>query len=991
MKKITFTIFILSVIGVLFSTIASAQLITSDFSSKAYFPIVHNLSAAVIFYNSDDAEVIKIAAGLFAEDIERVAGFLPTVDTSEIIKSDYVILIGTIENSSLIKKLIDKGVFTTDDLADKWECYKIQVIDKPFNGVKKALVVAGSDRRGAAYGLFELSRQMGVSPWYWWADVPVKHKRNLFVKNEVFISEPPSVKYRGIFLNDEDWGLQPWAAKNFESETGDIGPKTYAQIFELLLRLKGNLIWPAMHDCTKAFYHYPGNRVVADRYAIVVSSSHAEPMLRNNVDEWDKEKFGQFNYTENKEKVLEYWETRVKESIVYENIYTLGMRGIHDSQIEGNYTDAERVEIMEDIIANQQEMLRRHAQKPINEIQQAFVPYKEVLKIYNDGLKVPEEVTLTWVDDNYGYIRRLSNREEQNRKGGGGVYYHASYWGKPHDYLWLSSLSPGIMREEFYKAYQTNSRTIWVLNVGDIKPIEFDMTLYFDMANNIQPYDQFGSERDFYMKYAEEQFGSEFAFHIAGILEEYYRLSYQRRPEHTAWSQVYPTKPSKISDLNHFYYGDEAARRLRDYSIITKQVKEIRKHIAPEYSDAFYQLVYYPVVCADYINQKKFYHDKAQLYGQMGRLSAKEYYRRAENAYNKILEETDFYNNELAGGKWKYMMTMNPRDLEVFHQPIAPEYKKVDDKLWGIQPEGYTLSDSTFIIDKKALLQLPDFTPWGSKKYFVDIFLLQDTSISWSAKTSEDWIKLNKSEGKLGLASGKSEERIWVTIDRSELPDSEELSGSLVIKAGKEKRKVQLRVIHQLENMESDSGMFIESNGYISMFGGNPSHLVNNTEEKWQVVEGIGYSQKCLAGMPFHVPAITGINEIKEKSPVAEYDFYTFTEFEPVVHVFSVPTYPLNNNYGLRYAIAIDEEPIQIIHPRINKKDGTVYFKGEQWCIDVLRNACQENTEHQLLKPGKHTLRIYMVDPGVIIDRILIDLGELRKSYLPVPETKMQE
>lgn len=990
MLKQTRYLILFLAIDILFSLETEAQLILKERLTASDFPIVQDSSVATLYYCKNDFPVVKITSGLFAEDIERVTGLLPVIDTSEMIKSEFAIIAGTIGESSLIEKLSDIKIFDVRDLEGKWECYTIQVITNPFKGVKQALVVAGSDRRGTVYGLFHLSRQMGVSPWYWWADVPVKHKENLYVKNEAFMSLPPSVKYRGIFLNDEDWGLQPWAAKTFEPETGDIGPKTYTKIFELLLRLKGNLIWPAMHNCTKAFYHYPDNRIVADKYAIVVGSSHAEPMLRNNVDEWDKKAYGQFNYTENKDQVLEYWESRVEESIEYENIYTLGMRGIHDSQIEGDYTDKERVDIMQEIIAEQQAMLKRHARKPMDKIQQTFIPYKEVLKIYNDGLQVPEEVTLTWVDDNYGYIRRLSNGDEQKRKGGGGVYYHASYWGKPHDYLWLSSLNPGIMREELFKAYQTNARTIWVLNVGDIKAIEFDMTFYFDMANNIEPYNQFGNEKDFYKTYAEEQFGPEYASEIADIMEAYYRLSYERRPEHTAWSQVYPTKPSKISDLNHFYYGDEAARRLRDYSMIAEQVRVIRKNIDPEYEDAFYQLVYYPVVCADDINQKKFYNEKAQLYGQQGRLSASEYYLKAETAYKNIIKETDFYNHSLAGGKWENMMCMKPRDLEVFHPPVAPVYNHVDGKFWDIQPEGYDLSDSLILFESTNPLKLPDFTPWGSKKYFVDLFLLEDKSISWVAKTSNDWIILSKSNGKLDPDNGKTEERIWVGIDWSELPDPKELSGSIVIKGGREKRKVEIRGINISIPSDSDSNLFIENNGYVSIFGGNPSQIINNTAEWWQVAEGIGYSRKCLTSMPYDVPVIKELNEIKEKSPVAEYEFYTFNKSEPVIHIYGVPVYPLNNNYSLRYAISIDDEPLQIVHPRIDNEDGTVYFKGEQWCIDVLRNATHEKTKHQIIQSGKHTLRIYMIDPGVILDRILIDLGGLKKAYLPVPETKVE-
>ena len=290
--------------------------------------------------------------------------------------------------------------------------------------------------QGAAFGVFELSKRIGVSPWYWWADVQPEKRDNLFVRGGTIIDGPPSVKYRGIFLNDEDWGLKPWAAANMDTDIKDIGPKTYAKIFELLLRLKANFIWPAMHPCTKAFYYYKDNPKVADQYAIVVGSSHCEPMLRNNVDEWTDnfqteygKKPGPWRYDTNEKEIHRYWDDRAVESAKYESVYTIGMRGIHDGSMPGPKDEGEKIKLLDKVIADQRRILAARLKKPVEEIPQIFCPYKEVLRLYQKGLDLPDDVTNVWADDNHGYIRQLSTPGEQHRSGKSGVYYHLSYWG----------------------------------------------------------------------------------------------------------------------------------------------------------------------------------------------------------------------------------------------------------------------------------------------------------------------------------------------------------------------------------------------------------------------------------------------------------------------------------------------------------------------------------------------------------------------------------
>ena len=447
------------------------------------FSIVHNGSAAEIIIDPNEAKVISLAAGMFANDVNAVCGIMPRVEQFPVQpKSDYI-LIGTIGKNRLIDSLIEKKIFSADQIKNQWEAFKIQVVTIPDG--HKVLVVAGSDRRGAAFGILEISRMIGVSPWVWWADATPKHRTGLYIKTGDAIIQQPSVKYRGIFINDEDWGLKPWASNTFDPALGDIGPKTYKKVFELLLRLKANHCWPAMHSCTKPFNYYPENKQVADDYAIVMGSAHCEPLLFNNASEWDKKTMGEWRYDTNKENICKVLDKRVSENGKFENVYTVGLRGMHDSAMIGGLPLEKQVALLEEVISDQRKILTSHIDKKITEIPQVFIPYKEVLTLYNNGLKVPDDVTLMWADDNYGYIRRLSNSIEAARSGGGGVYYHVSYLGSPAVYLWLGTTPPALIWEEMAKAYNFDAKQIWIVNVGDIKPCEYQTQFFLDLAWNI--------------------------------------------------------------------------------------------------------------------------------------------------------------------------------------------------------------------------------------------------------------------------------------------------------------------------------------------------------------------------------------------------------------------------------------------------------------------------------------------------------------------------
>ena len=302
---------------------------------------------ATLYYDNRDFEVVKRVAGFLAQDIGLVTGRQATAKALPAAKETNIVVIGTLGSNDLIDKLVANGRLNVDAIRGGWEQYAIEVVDRPVPGVRKALVIAGSDRRGTAYGTFAISEAIGVSPWYWWADVPVTPQERLRLDVRSYRSKEPSVKYRGLFINDEDFGLKPWAAKTFDPELGDIGPKTYSKICELLLRLKGNYLCPAMHSCTRAFNYYPDNKLVADSLAIVMGSVHCEPLLFNNASEWDRKTMGDWNYVTNKEGINKVLRKRVEENGAYENVYTLAMRGIHDAVMAGNLTLDQQARVLE--------------------------------------------------------------------------------------------------------------------------------------------------------------------------------------------------------------------------------------------------------------------------------------------------------------------------------------------------------------------------------------------------------------------------------------------------------------------------------------------------------------------------------------------------------------------------------------------------------------------------------------------------------------------
>lgn len=638
-------------------------------------------------------------------------GTLPVTVAADT-KTDLVVGTAIEMFASDIKDVTGKSALTTEpskakiiltqlDCAGKSQKARLEKIGVPLSALDTLIdgfnitlhdgkiYVTGANGRGTAYGLLQLSREAGVSPWIWWGDVTPEKKSRLILPDDYSTTQGASVEFRGVFLNDEDWSLRPWSCTTNEpAKPGAIGPRTYKEIFKLLMRLRANALWPAMHPGTEAFFINPENKLVADSCGIAVGSSHCEPLLRNNVGEWDVNQRGPFNYITNKEQVQNYWIERLKEvkNSSGGNMFTIGMRGIHDGSMEGVKTPQEKFDALQQVINDQQELIGEHIGDPSKQMQ-VFVPYKEVLELYEKGLEVPDYVTLMWCDDNYGYITRLSDADEQNRSGGSGVYYHLSYWGRPHDHLWLTTTQPGLIYNEMRNAYDHNVRKLWIANVHDPKVAAYDLELFLDMAWNIN-----SVESENVGKHLENwlatNFGKQAADKIYPAMRKFYELCGKRRPEFMGWNQVELDKkyyhrglsPVANTEFSFTEFGGEADRYMAEFLQIAQEVEDAERLVRPELADAYFAAIKYPVMSAANHAVKMLEAQRARSFANGGTLgdisdindkintaSAK-----SQNAYQNIRKLTKHYNNSLSEGKWKHSMDMSPRDLPTFASPSLP-------------------------------------------------------------------------------------------------------------------------------------------------------------------------------------------------------------------------------------------------------------------------------------------------------------------------------
>ena len=625
-------------------------------------------------------KVVDVALDMFSSDMQAVTGHKANKKSN-----------GTIEVYQL-DRLTDKDF-------QKVERYGVPVskfIAKPdafyLANANGKIVIVGSNGRGTAYGILELSRLAGVSPWIWWGDVKPQRRNFLSLKSGFSELQSPDVRFRGIFINDEDWSLRRWSHLTLDKRqpSGSIGPRTYKKIFELLLRLRANMIWPAMHPGTTPFFLVKGNKEVADSCGIIIGSSHCEPLLRNNVGEWHKS-MGEYNYATNRKRMIAYWEERLKEAAGMEAVYTIGLRGVHDGPMLGAKTRSEQRSLLQKAIHDQVKLLKQTEEKIDKRLKKkqhetpnmVFVPYKEVLDILDDGLQVPEDITLLWPDDNYGYLMRLSDKQQQQRRGGSGIYYHLSYWGAPHDYLWLCTTQPGLIWSQLDDAYKHHADRMWIANVHDPKVAAYQLSLFMDMAWNRNAVR--GNDVESHLRnWLTQQFGAEIGSRALPLMQEYYHLTSIRKPEFMGWSRVeeygskYPKgiTPVQNSSFSYYDFGSELETYLSQYLKLKKDADELSDLVPFDQKDAFFAAVGYPIAAAADMAVKQLGAQEARTISRAGTFHHDEEALEAAaascDAYDDIKSLTARYNS-MNNGKWNGLMCDTPRDLPVFDKPALPD------------------------------------------------------------------------------------------------------------------------------------------------------------------------------------------------------------------------------------------------------------------------------------------------------------------------------
>ena len=952
--------------------------------TKYAFTLASPRQTAAILYDASDAAVVKRAAELFAADVEAVTGRYPRV-TSAAGETGPAVIVGTVGGSALIRRLAEAGKIDTAPLEGAWERYLIQTVANPLPGIRKALVIAGSDRRGAAYGLFTLSELIGVSPWYWWADVPVKKHAALHVDAPPTYSQTPSVRYRGIFLNDEDWGLTPWASQTFEPERGNIGPRTYAKVCELLLRLKANYLAPAMHPVSTSFNQIPENKLVADTFAIVMGSTHCEPLLLNTASEWDTKTMGPWNYDKNKEGINRVLTQRVRENSPYENVYTLALRGLHDGAMSTTLPMHEKVRMLQQALLDQRRILAENIDRPVETVPQAFTPYKEVLEIYSNGLELPDDITIVWPDDNYGYMKRLSGVREQRRTGRSGVYYHVSYLGVPHSYLWFSTTPPSLMYEELRKAYDTTADRLWLVNCGDLKGSEMQVSLFLDMAWNIG---RFTADNvvTYPARWLAGIFGEAYYDRLEAMTREHLRLAFPRKPEYMGWGyhwNRFDHNCEQLTDTDFSFTNyDEAQRRLEAYRQLGARAEALLHEIGDEARPAFYQLVYYPLRGAELMNRMTLGGQRNRWYARQGRAATNAVRDEVQRCYDSLQVITRGYNS-LLGGKWNHMMSMRQNYDGVsayFNLPHLATHDAAGAPRLALQVAGEDVTGA------RAFHALPAFDNYLRRTYPVEIYNRGGGTLAWTAHASEPWIVLSKSAGKTA-----DEERITVGIDWEKAPSGNAVPAQIVFRAGEQSEKVLVSLFNPTAPSRAElRGIYVENNGCVSIPAAGCHRVRENDRIKITAVEDLGIEGPALQlGDPTAPLQIFRSRDV----PCAEYDFYAFDAGSVDVYTYVLPTFPLHadrdfrigedTNTDTKYSVQIDDGALATPSP------SHVEY-SQVWFESVLRNCAVNKSTLHIDKPGRHTLRIRVGDPGIVLQKIVLDFGGMKRSYLGPQSTLIE-
>jgi hypothetical protein len=901
---------------------------------------------------NDYAGVVR-AVGDLQADIGRVTGCTATIVHEPGKLGRRAIIIGTIGKSGLIDKLIGQGKIDPAPIAGQWESFFLQVVAAPLPGVDSALVIAGSDKRGTIYGIYDLSEQIGVSPWYWWGDVPVRHQEAIYVKPGKFVQGPPAVKYRGIFLNDEAPDLSGWANEKF----GGYNHQFYEKIFELLLRLKANYLWPAMwNSCFNE--DDPLNPKLADEYGIVMGTSHVEPMLRADK-EWGRAGYTsqQWNYATNPQKLREFWDEGIKRNDDYESIITVAMRGKIDTPMASTGGMAANMALLEKVVADQRVIIANRVNPDVTKVPQLWALYKEVQGYYEAGMRVPDDITLLWCDDNWGNIRRLPTPAERKRSGGAGVYYHFDYVGGPRNYKWIDTNPIPKVWEQMTLAFNCGADRIWIVNVGHLKHVEFPTEFFLNLAWNPGRWTSDGLG-EYARLWAAREFGAAHAGEIADLVLKYSKYNGRIKPELLA------TDTFSLTDYN------EADKVLADYSALDADAQRIQDQLPADAKNAFFEFVADPAKAYSIVAELYITVGKNRLYAAQGRSSTNELAGRAQALFKADQELSDYYNHTLAGGEWNHMMDQTHIGYTSWQQPsknVMPKVVTMDvpqpAKL-GVAIEG---SVSAWPGDG-AKAVLPDLDSFNRQSRYIDVFNRGQTPFKFTAADSDPWINLSQSGGLVDR-----DLRLGVSVDWSKAPMGVSIPGGINISGpGGESVAVAFTIVNPGEITPNTLDGFVETDHCVSIEAEHYTAKVDSDSSHWYRIDDYG---RTLSAM-----TIGSSTDPPLGAPCLKYKMYIFDAGTAQVWALIAPTQAFVPGRGLRFAISMDDQKPQVIDSLANNTQA-------DWERSVKNSIRAVRVPVTVERPGYHVLKFWMVDPAVVLEKLIVDFGGVKPSFLGPPES----
>ena len=947
--------------------LAQTEIVQTNYA-EGVFPLFDRTAAPILIAPDDWPGVLRAGNDL-AKDVQRVTGTRPEIAQQLTTKDKHLVIIGTAGRSSLIEKLVQAKKIDVSDIAGKWESFFFQVVTNPFPDIDSALVICGSDKRGTIYGIYDLSEQIGVSPWYFWADVPAKHHDKLFARTGKFVQGPPSVKYRGIFLNDEAPDLSNWVREKYGTVPGhpgvaNYGREFYTNLFELILRLKGNYLWPAMWN--NAFNEDDAaNPRLADEYGIVMGTSHQEPMMRAQK-EWDRKysrKYGSWNYARIPNVVSNFWRDGIERNRNYENLITIGLRGANDTPMAEGGPAANKA-LLEKIVADQRNIISDVLNPDVAKVPQAWCLYKEVMDYYNAGMRVPDDVTLLWAEDNWGDIRRLPTAGERARSGGAGIYYHFDYHGGPRNYQWINSSPIAKVWDQMSLAKQYGADRIWIVNVGHFKGCEFPMEFFMRLAWDASRWTN--TNLDEYTRlWAQRQFGPEHAGEIADIISTYTKYNGRRKPE--------------LLDANTYSLVnyDEFENVVADYESLAARAEKISAQLPPESRDAFYELVLFPAKACAGLNAMYLAAAKNALYAKQGRADANDFAAQTRALFAAQTNLMNEFNTQFAGGKWNHFMDQpyigyvswnEPRrnNLEAVH---LAEIQVPDAAAMGVAGEGLETPATN------GEILLPQFDVFNQQHRYVDIFNKGRTPFEFSSFSDSPWITLSETNGLI-----EKEKRIWISVDWSKAPSGTS-SGEIKFSGAGGDVTVKVSAFHPIEPTRESLQGFVESDGCVSIEAEHFTKKSDAGANRWIKIPNYGHTLSAMrADAPVDALATPG-----KDSPCLEYKMYLFSTGKVEVTSVVGPTLNFIPGRPLRYAVSLDDETPQVI--TIVPADFNAQNGNRDWEESVKNNCRHVKSAHTITAPGYHTLKIWMVDPAVAVEKIVVNTGGVKPSYLGPPES----